>query len=307
MKSRISVTVPATTANLGPGFDCLGLALNLFNRVIFEETRSGITISVRGEGIGNIPEDETNLVIKSAERVFRRAGWRPAGIRIIQENQIPVKSGLGSSAAAVLAGVLAANEMVDRPLGQDDLLSLATEIEGHPDNIFPAYFGGLTLVVDDSGNLLVDQISISEMFVAVVLPDFDLPTATARAALPEKVPMADAIYNASRVGLLVRALENGDYARLSIATQDKLHQPYRMPLIPGLKDAFDAGRKAGAAAVTLSGAGPSVIAFAQSKHEDIASAMSKAFLDNGLESRSWVLSAFRQKPSQGGVLVSQAD
>lgn len=297
MTPRISVTVQATTANLGPGLDCLGLALNLYNRVIFEETQSGLAVSVSGEGKGIIPEDETNLVVRAADRVFHLASRRPAGLRIVQENQIPVGSGLGSSAAAVLGGIQAANGLVGHPLGQEEILALATEIEGHPDNVAPALFGGLTLVVDNVGKLEVTRLPIHEMSVAVVLPDFNLTTAEARAALPAQVSLADAIYNAGRVGLLVRALETGDYDSLRVATQDKLHQPYRIPLIPGLAGAFEAGRKAGAAAVALSGAGPSVIAFAPDKHQDIASAMSQAFAAAGLKSRSWVLSISREHAS----------
>jgi homoserine kinase len=296
MTPRISVTVPATTANLGPGLDCIGLALNLYNRVTFEESSAGLSVSVKGEGKGIIPEDETNLVVRAAERVFQLAGRRPAGLRVVQENQIPVKSGLGSSAAAVLAGILAANGLVGKPLNQEDILALASEIEGHPDNVAPALYGGLTLIVNEAGKLIVTRIPIHEMSVAVVLPEFNLTTAEARAALPTQVPLADAIYNAGRVGLLVRALETGDYHALRVATQDKLHQPYRLPLIPGLTEVFEAGQAAGAA-VALSGAGPSVIAFAPAGHQDIAIAMGEAFATAGLKSRYWVLSVSRVHPA----------
>jgi homoserine kinase len=296
MTPRISVTVPATTANLGPGLDCIGLALNLYNMVTFEESSAGLSVSVKGEGKGIIPEDETNLVVRAAERVFQLAGRRPAGLRVVQENQIPVKSGLGSSAAAVLAGILAANGLVGKPLNQEDILALASEIEGHPDNVAPALYGGLTLIVNEAGKLIVTRIPIHEMSVAVVLPEFNLTTAEARAALPTQVPLADAIYNAGRVGLLVRALETGDYHALRVATQDKLHQPYRLPLIPGLTEVFEAGQAAGAA-VALSGAGPSVIAFAPAGHQDIAIAMGEAFATAGLKSRYWVLSVSRVHPA----------
>lgn len=296
MKPRISVTVPATIANLGPGLDCIGLALDLYNRVVFEESSTRLSVSVNGEGKGIIAEDETNLVVRAAERVFQLTGRRPAGLRIVQENQIPVRSGLGSSAAAVLGGILAANSLAGMPLNQEEILALANEIEGHPDNVTPALFGGLTLVVNDAGKMIVARIPIPEMAIAVVLPDFDLPTAEARAALPTQVPLADAIFNAGRVGLLVRALETGDYDSLRVATQDKLHQPYRLPLIPGLAQVFEAGQAAGAAAVALSGAGPSIIAFAPSGHQDIAIAMRKAFMTAGLRSRSWILSISHEYP-----------
>jgi homoserine kinase len=296
MTNRISVTVPATTANLGPGLDCLGLALTLYNRVVFEETSAGLTVSVNGEGKGIIPEDETNLVVQAAERVFHLTGRRPDGLRVVQENFIPVSSGLGSSAAAVLGGILAANGMVGEPLDREELLALAIGIEGHPDNVTPALFGGLTLVVDDDGKIIVTPIPIPEMRVAVVMPEFNLTTAEARAALPAEVPLADAIYNAGRVGLLVRALETGDYDALRVATQDRLHQPYRLPLISGLADVFEAGRAVGAAAVALSGAGPSIIAFAPAGHQEIVQAMREAFTAAGLKSRSWLLSISHEYP-----------
>ena len=143
MDNKVSVTVPATTANLGPGFDCLGLALDLRNRVSLTTSQQGLIITVRGEGQGTIPIDESNLVFQAAERVFQSQNIRPNGLRIDQENHIPVGSGLGSSAAAALAGIMAANALIGNPLPREQMLQLATEIEGHPDNVAPALYGGL--------------------------------------------------------------------------------------------------------------------------------------------------------------------
>jgi homoserine kinase len=229
-------------------------------------------------------------------------GRRPPGLQIIQNNQIPVGSGLGSSAAAVLAGLLAANTLLGFPLTDTDLLTLATEIEGHPDNVTPAFYGGLTLSLFDGEDLIVDHIPVPDMTVVVVLPAFDLPTIEARVALPAQVPLSDAVFNASRVGLLVRALGAGDYGRLRIAMQDRLHQPYRMSLIPGMQTVFNDALKAGAAGVALSGAGPSVVAFAPDNHEAIEKAMKEAFSAVGLASRSWILPIAQQYPS-----ISQAN
>jgi homoserine kinase len=282
-------TIPATTANLGPGFDCLGLALSLTNQVTVKIADAGLSIEVHGEGAESIATDETNLVFKSAERLFERVGRRPPGLQIIQNNQIPVSSGLGSSAAAVLAGLLAANTLLGFPLTDTKLLTLATDIEGHPDNVTPAFYGGLTLSLFDGEDLIVDHIPVPDMTVVVVLPVFDLLTIEARAALPAQVPLSDAVFNASRVGLLVRALGAGDYDRLRIAMQDRLHQPYRMSLIPGMQTVFNEALEAGAAGVVLSGAGPSVVAFAPDNHEAIEKAMKEAFSAVGLESRSWIL------------------
>lgn len=286
----VNVLVPATTANLGPGFDCLGLALDLHNRITLRELESGQTIEVAGEGSDRLPADSSNLVLRAAERVFSETGRRPAGCHIRQENHIPISSGLGSSAAAVLGGILAANAVVGSPLDQRELLELAAEMEGHPDNVTPALFGGLTLAVSGASRLVVERFQIPQQKVAVVLPEFILSTSAARQALPRQVSLADAVFNIGRAGLLIRALEKGDYTRLAVAMEDRLHQPYRLPLIPGMTEAFEAGRNAGAAAVALSGAGPSVIAFARADHEKIALAMGRAFAAAGLQYRSWILS-----------------
>lgn len=298
MVSSTTNTVPATTANLGPGFDCLGLALDMTNQVTFNVIGAGLFIEVQGEGAESIPTDETNLVFKSAERLFEQVGHRPPGLQIVQNNQIPISSGLGSSAAAVLSGILAANTLLGFPLNDGEVLTLATEIEGHPDNVTSAFYGGLTLSMFNGDDLIVEHILVPDMTVVVVLPAFDLPTIEARAALPELVPLSDAIFNASRVGLLVRALEAGDYGRLRFAMQDRLHQPYRMKLIPGMEAAFKRALEAGAAGVALSGAGPSLIAFAPDRHEAIEQAMKKGFAAAGLESRSWILPIVQKKSSQ---------
>lgn len=289
MLSKVTVSVPATTANLGPGFDCLGLALDLCNQVTFVEVGSSITVEVSGEGADTLPVDSSNLVVQAAERLFDRVGRRPAGLQVLQENRIPVGSGLGSSAAAVLGGILAANAIIGSPLSRSDLLELAVDMEGHPDNVTPALMGGLTIAVATDSGLAVERVTPAQLQVTVVLPDFDLPTAEARRALPQSVTMADAIFNVGRVALLVRALERGDYNRLAVAMQDRLHQPYRLPLIPGMATAIEAGKDAGAAAVVLSGAGPSAIAFAPTGHDRIAIAIAGAFASHGLKSRSWVL------------------
>ncbi|MGD2078726.1 MAG: homoserine kinase [Chloroflexota bacterium] len=285
----VKISVPATTANLGPGFDCLGLALDLCNSTTLMTVESANRIEVSGEGAEQLPTDSSNLVLQAAEKVFTEAGKRPAGVHVRQENEIPVGSGLGSSASAVLGGMLAANVVIGTPLSQQRLLELASEFEGHPDNVVPAMFGGLTLAVSSEAGLVVERIEVPYLKkVIVVLPDFALSTSTARKALPDKVPLADAVFNIGRVGLLVRAFETGDYGRLAIAMEDRVHQPYRLPLIPGMPDAFEEARRAGAA-VALSGAGPSVVAFARDNHSRIAAAMGRAFVDAGLRHRTWIL------------------
>lgn len=299
MHSKVTVSIPATSANLGPGFDCLGLALGLRNQFTFRTLPHGLVVSISGEGEGTIPTGSANLVVKAAEAVFRRIGRRPDGLDITLENHVPVGSGLGSSATATLGGILAANCLAEGNLEEDEMLSMAVALEGHPDNVTPALFGGLSLIVVDGDRLVVEQIPVPELQVVVVLPHFELPTSMARQALPSQVPLSDAVYNSSRVGLLIQALRMANYSKLATAMDDRLHQPYRKSLIPGMDEALKAGRDAGAAGVALSGAGPAVIAISPNRHRAISQAISAAFVKAGLPSRSWILST----DSQGSQVV----
>lgn len=287
---QVTVSVPATSANIGPGFDCLGLALTLYHRVTMTRLpEQGLRITTAGEDHALIPLDERNLVYQATELVFTRLGTAMPGLHLHQDNEIPIGSGLGSSSSAVLAGMFAANALAGSPLTAVQLLQMATDLEGHPDNVAPAVYGGLVLGVQGSQGLVTEQIAVPPLKVVVVLPDFFLPTEQARAALPATIPFADAIHNSSRVGLLIRALAAGDYDRLALAMQDRLHQPYRMPLIPGMEAAYDAAYAAGASGVALSGAGPSLIAFAAHGHAAIGAAAATAFNAAGLATRHWVL------------------
>lgn len=296
--------MPATSANLGPGFDCLGLALGLHNTVTFtasgvytaadEAARARVRITVDGVDAAKIPVDGTNLVVQTAYRLFGLVGRWPAELELRLENGIPVGSGLGSSSAAVVAGLIGANALVDGGLSQNEIVQIATAIEGHPDNVSPAILGGLVLGVmttrsDGSTELLVDRLHMPAMTVVVVLPDIALLTSEARALLPAQIPRQDAIFNLSRLGLLVHALSTADHNRLGIAMQDRLHQPYRLPIIPGSQEAMAAAYAAGASGVALSGAGPSLIAFAPDGHGRIGEAMAEAFHCANVASRTWIL------------------
>lgn len=299
---QVTVSVPATSANIGPGFDCLGLALQLYHRVTLTATPRGavpLTISATGVDAGLIPRDESNLVFQAVQLVYERLGRRIPALHIQQENAIPIGSGLGSSSSAVLGGMFAANALAGSPLTAVQLLQMATDLEGHPDNVAPAVYGGLVLGIQGPDGLVTEQISVPPLKVVVVLPDFNLPTEEARAALPGTIPFADAIHNSSRVGLLIRALARADYPLLQLAMQDRLHQPYRMPLIPGMQEAYAAAYAAGASGVALSGAGPSLIAFAPSGHARIARAAAAAFKHAGLKTRFWQLAVDTQ-----GILCS---
>lgn len=291
---KVNVTIPATSANLGSGFDCLGLALSLFNHIRFTAVSdSGLRITVTGTDAEKVATDETNLVYQCANIIFEKAGQRPSGLHIHQENNIPVGSGLGSSSTAVLGGMLAANEWLGRPFTQAQILQFATETEGHPDNVAPALYGGLVLGVAHERGLLIEKFESAPLKVVVVLPDFHLLTTEARAALPPTVSLHDAVFNASRTPLVIQALQTANYEKLAIGMQDTLHQPYRIPLIPGMAQAFSTAQAAGAKAVALSGAGPSLIAFAEAEHEKIADAVTAVFYQLNLTSRHWVLEVNR--------------
>lgn len=281
--TAVRVSVPATSANLGPGFDCLGLALSLRNRAVVSP--AGRTqVIVHGEGAGLLPQNEENLVLQAMHHLARYAGKSLPPLQVDQENSIPVGSGLGSSAAAVVAGLLAANALLGAGLPPPLLLALATELEGHADNVAAALYGGLTLVAGDESISL----PIAPLQAVVVLPAVALSTQAARVALPANVPHAAAVFNLGRLGLLLQGLAKGDYALLARAMADRLHEPYRIPLIPGMEAALAAARAAGAAAC-LSGAGPSLIAFAPAGHEELARAIRSAFATAGLDSRTWLL------------------
>lgn len=285
----VKIIVPATTANLGPGFDSTGMALTLYNEITFTPLASGLEIEICGEGADQLPRDASNLVYEAAQVVFERLGDAPAGLCIQANNAIPVGSGLGSSSAAIIGGIVGANALLGSPLNKLQLLELAAEIEGHTDNIAPALFGRLTMGLITDGQVFFERLDVPPLTVVIVLPEFQMLTSEARAALPAMIPYGDAVYNIGRIPFVLRALQNADYNMMAYAMRDRLHEPYRFPLIPGMDAATTAARTAGAAAVALSGAGPSLIAFAPDKHQQIAAAAQAAFAANGLASRTFIL------------------
>jgi homoserine kinase len=290
MMSTVKVTVPATSANLGPGFDSMGLALSLTNIVEISKTDDGLTVEIRGEGASTTPEDETNLVVKAAYIVFKQVDYRPQGLHFVLTNSIPLASGLGSSAAALVGGMVAANTLLDEPLSGDELLALAVKAEGHPDNVCAAFLGGLVISSYMDEHLIYHQAPINPMQVAVVLPAAQRHTKEMRALLPDTVPLKDAAANIGRAALVVQALSEGDYDLLADAMHDRLHEPYRRAAIPGFEQAVEAALEAGASAVAISGAGPSLIAFAPSGHAKIASSMADALkAATSQEARTWIL------------------
>lgn len=285
----VSVRVPATTANLGPGFDCLALALELHNHITVSPAEDGISVELEGEGAQTLPDDQSNLVAQAALRAFESLGQRPPGLHLYCKNRIPLGSGLGSSAAAVVGGVSAANAMVDGGMSDEELLFLAYAIEGHADNAAAALNGGLNLVRARPAELIVRKVPLSPVEVALAVPGFELPTERMREALPELVPLADAVDNMASLGMLLEALRDGNHELLREAADDRLHQPHRLKRIPGAEAALEAARAAGATAAVLSGAGPSLVAFAPQGLQAIAQAMVNAFEAAGHYAHAMVL------------------
>ena len=283
--NKVSIRVPATSANCGSGFDTLGLACTLYNEVTYEITSSrGFQLEVTGEGAEYLKPCGRNLAFASFLRVWNEVTARERiGLKVTMHNRIPMSRGLGSSSSAIVAGIYAGNILSGNRFNDDELLGFATEIEGHPDNVAPALLGGFTISYMDGRKAHSLRVEPAKplKFIAVV-PERRLPTVLARQAIPKTVSHHDAVFNTSRASLLVGALLSGEYQYLASGLEDKLHQPYRAHLIPGLDDVFEAARNAGAYNAIISGAGSTVTAYADVKadHEKIARAMQDAFLKN---------------------------
>jgi len=290
---NITIRVPATSANLGPGFDSLGLALDLWNETMITLAIE-YTVQVSGEGAERLARGENNVIIQAAHKLAECVGRRLPPFHVDCTNRIPLSSGLGSSAAAKLTGLLGANVLLGKPLRKDEILNLASEMEGHSDNVAPALLGGLVVSTVEDEKVLAHKINVglqqaASLHITVVFPDFQISTKEARAVLPEQVAHKDAVHNISRAILVTEAFRNGDLDLLGKAMTDTLHQPYRLSLFPGAREAIDAAKGAGAAAVALSGAGPSLIAFSSKRDPTIGEAMKRAFEGAGLQARVFLL------------------
>jgi homoserine kinase len=297
---NITIKVPATSANLGPGFDALGLALDLWNETIVRPAKE-FSVKINGEGANRLSSGKTNLIIRAAQKLAERVGKTLPPFHAECNNQIPLSSGMGSSAATIVTGLLAGNALLKNPFSREEILNLASEMEGHPDNAAPALMGGLVVSTTKEGKVIAHQIPIWEgLCVTIALPDFYLPTKQARAALPRKVSVKNAVHNISRAVLVTEALRTGDLRLLGDAMTDTLHQPYRLKLIPGAQSAMQAAKEAGASAVALSGAGPSLIVFSSkaeagiSQGDPIGESMRRAYEAVGLSTRIFNLSVSSQ-------------
>ncbi|MCF2651338.1 homoserine kinase [Anaeromassilibacillus senegalensis] len=253
----IRIDIPATSANLGSGFDSLGIALTMHNRVWMEESDS---LEITTTDDIQVPTDESNLIYWAAQHLYEMCGKKLPGLRIIQENNIPMARGLGSSSACIVAGILGANRMLGSPLSQTDLINLAAQIEGHPDNTSPAISGGLVASAMEGRRVYSVSVPVSEKIsFAVMIPPFELKTEKARGVLPATYSREDTVYNLSRSGLMTASLFSGDLQNLRVAVQDRIHQPYRSGLIENYDKVFRMSYELGSLGTYVSGAGPTII------------------------------------------------
>lgn len=274
-KSVVIIRVPATTANIGPGFDGLGMALNLFNDfTVRPANRNKISGTGTCEGISGAD----NVFFDAFRLVCKRAKEKAPPVEVTVDGGIPVARGLGSSATAIVAAVHAANTLLGRPFDLRELLNFATEEEGHPDNVAPALLGFLTASFISPAGVVARKFKPNSRWrVALLIPDYPLETEKARRAIPRTVPLDDAVFNLTRIPFVIDALEDADAAELRLAVQDRLHEPYRKKLIRGYDDIRRAAERAGAAAVYLSGAGPTMAALCLG--EDAANRAGAAMAD----------------------------
>ena len=303
----VRVKAPATTANMGPGYDCLGMALDVWNTIEIEVLDSGEpVVEVTGEGAGELGTGRDNLVYRSMEFLFQDAEQEMPMVRIRCDNAIPLARGMGSSAAAIAGGLVAANAICSQDYTPNDLLEMAATIEGHPDNVAAAVLGGMQLVISDKteegSRLYTVPINVPpELHAVVFVPQVRIATEDARAVLPEKVTVADAVHNMGRVGLLVASMATNHPEYLAIATQDLLHQPYRQPLFPAMKVIFKAALDAGALGVFLSGSGSTVLALTQGREMTVAYEMAEAARQASVEGNVSVT----QPTVRGAHLIGQ--
>ena len=308
--SAVTAIIPASTTNLGPGFDVLGVAVSLYSQVSLQETAGITEVSCLGQDSDKLLSDTSNVAYQAADLIFVKVGYQPDGLRLTLQNGIPAIRGLGGSGTAILGGLLVANAMCGQKFGQppfslQEILAFATEIEGHPDNVAASLLGGFVVSataevqnVNTVGEIeavtTVKTVKITppdELRLIIAVPDFTLATKVARRVLPESVDLSAAVFNMSRSSLLVAAMATGDLDLLPVSMEDRLHQPYRAKLIPGFEEVSRSALEAGALSIALSGAGPTIVAYtrASAPTQQIADQMALAFQQNGLACQTQIL------------------
>lgn len=297
----VKIRVPATSANIGPGFDSMGIALGLYNYVTAEETDTGkLEIEILDESKKFLPENENNLIYKSMKKVFDMVDYTPKGLKLTLENNIMVTRGLGSSSAGIVGGIVAANKLCGDKLSTNEMLKLAADIEGHPDNVTPALLGGFTVNVQTKYSIkyVKNDLSEQDLRFAALVPDFYLKTKKSREVLPKSVSHNDAVYNTGHSALLTASLMSGKYENIRTAVGDKLHQNYRKRLIPNMDSLFRLCYDNGALGVYLSGAGPTIIAIIKAENKAFSCNISKVLFDKMTDWKLHIL-----KPDNIGACV----
>ena len=293
MSRKATARIPASTTNLGPGFDVLGLALQLYSTVSLEITGSSTEVVVSGVDVEKIPSTPEHIAFQAVESIFQRSGvQQPDGLKLTIANGIPAIRGLGGSGTAILGGLLTANVLCGNMFSLSEILNFATAIEGHPDNVAASLYGGLVISVQEEEHIHTIQLVCDPaLHVVLAIPEFTLSTQKARDILPKTVDFADAIYNISRSSLLVASIATGKLDMLPLAMKDKLHQPYRSTLIPGFNDVVEAATSVGALSIALSGAGPTIAAYCLNNMDQVGNRMQEVFNQHGIPCKIKVLSA----------------
>jgi homoserine kinase len=275
-----TIRVPATTANLGAGFDCIGAALSRYNEFTFTPIDTeNLVIAVTGVEAARVDTDASNLAYQAFLNLYAQIDRTPPGIKLDIKLGVPLARGLGSSATAIVGGLLGANALANNPLSPAEVMQLAIEMEGHPDNVVPALIGGCRLAATAANGWAIADIPWHSSIVPVVaIPDFELSTAQARSVLPNEYSRADAIFNTAHLGLMIRGLETGNAQWLTAGLIDRIHQPYRQKLIPGYTDVEQAVIAAGGYGMVISGAGPTLLAMTTANRaEAVAMAMAESW------------------------------
>ena len=282
---EITVRSPATSANMGPGFDSLGIALDVWNSVtVHEENKLGNSVLVRGKGEESLSSGKDNLVFQSFSRLFEEIGDVVPNVLLECDNQIELSRGMGSSSASLASGLFAANEYAGSPLSINELVQIAAKMEGHPDNVAPALLGGMQIGIYEESEVITASVPIPEKLSAVLyVPNVPMPTEEARNLLKPLVSRTDAVYNIGRVALMVQSMVTGELDNLRYATQDMLHQPERQGIFFPLKNIIRAAMNSGALGAFLSGSGSSVLAFCLNREYTIGYEMADAGMKSGLD------------------------
>ena len=297
----IKVRVPASSANMGAGFDSLGVALNLYSRIAMEEISEGLEINTLNTK-GFVPKDENNLIYRSALKVFEYTYYKVKGIRIIQDSSIPMTRGLGSSSACIIGGMLAANIISGRKLSYTEILNLASQMEGHPDNAAPALYGGFCVSLFDGMTTITKSTKLkSHIKFAVMIPDYFIATKKSRGVLPETVSFKDAAFNIAHASMFQAALISGDTEILKEAVKDKMHQQYRKNYVDGFDEIFAKTYEAGSKATYLSGSGPTIVSILDDNYFEFNRSMKQFFKENSHEWNCMILSV-----DNVGAVVSEA-